>query len=325
MNYSDISPRTTAYADRRLLTRAVPNNILGQFGQDRPVPKNKGQVITFRRYNKLSVATSPLTEGVTPTGKTLTKTDVSATLAQYGDWVGLTDVVQDTHEDPVLKETTDVLAEQAAETWDVLRAGILKAGYNVLYSNGTARASVNTPINKAILRKAERTLLRQEAKRITSIIKAGPNQSTFPVPPCFVAVCHTDCKTDIEQLPDFIAVHEYASSGGVINGEIGSSGMIRFVLDNNLTAWADEGTTKGSMISTTGTSADVYPILVFGKDAYGITNLAGNESVATYWANPKATSSDPLAQRGTAGWKGWTTTAILQDLWMLRIETACTD
>jgi N4-gp56 family major capsid protein len=325
MNYSDISPRTTAYADRRLLTRAVTNNILGQFGQDRPVPKNKGQVIVFRRYSKLAAATAALVEGVTPTGKTLTKVDIQAQLAQYGDWVGLSDVIMDTHEDPILKETTDILAEQAAETWDLLRAGVLKAGYNVLYANGTARASVNTPISKTLLRKAERTLMRQEAKPITSIVKAGPNVSTFPVPPCFVAVCHTDCKTDIEQLPDFIGVHEYAGSGGKINGEIGASGLIRFVLDNNLTPWTDGGTTKGSMISTTGTNADVYPILIFAKDAYGVVNLSGDEAVGTYWSNPKATSSDPLAQRGTGGWKGWTATAILQDLWMLRLEVACTD
>src|SRR4030067_3328027 len=109
MQYNDISPRTQAYADKRLLTRAVPNNILGQFGQVRTLPQKNTQVIKFRRYNKLSVATTPLTEGVTPTGKTLTKTDVTATLKQYGDFVTITDVIQDTHEDPILRESTDIL------------------------------------------------------------------------------------------------------------------------------------------------------------------------------------------------------------------------
>ena len=322
---TDISQRTQVYADRRLLTRAVPNNILGQFGQTRPVPKNKGLVIKFRRYNKLAAATTPLSEGVTPTGKTLTKTDVSATLAQYGDYVTITDVIKDTHEDPVLNETIDICAEQAAETWDLLRFGILKAGTNVLYSVGTARTSVNAAISKTLLRRAERTLLRQEAKHLKEIVKAGPNENTFPVQSTYVAVCHSDVKMDLEGISDWLGVHEYASQGGLINGEMGASGAFRFVADNNCSAWADAGDTTTTMISTTGSKADVYPILIFGKDAYGICPLAGMEAIRSIIVQPKGSDSDPLAQRGSIGWKGWTATVILNDLWMLRLEVACTE
>jgi N4-gp56 family major capsid protein len=324
MKTSDISQRTTAYADRRLLTRATPNNILGQFGQIRILPSKKGTVVKFRRYNKLAVATTPLGEGVTPTGKTLTKTDVQATVVQYGDFIMITDQIKDTHEDPVLKESIDILGEQSEETYDVLRAGVLKAGTNVLYANGTARTDVNTVITKVLLRKVDRVLLRQEAKHQTKIIKAGPNISTFPIPPAFIAVCHADLKMDLEGIADWYPTQKYASNMGLINGEIGASGNFRFVLDNNLTAWADGGGDKGTMLSTTGTKADVYPVLIFGKDAYGIVPLAGKNAVSTYVNNPKAIDSDPLAQRGTVGWKGYTTTVILNDLWMARAEVAVT-
>ncbi len=322
---SDISARTTAYADRRLLTRAIPNNILGQWGQDRPVPANKGTVIKFRRYNKLAVATTPLQEGVTPTGKTLTKTDVTAVLYQYGDYIVITDVIQDTHEDPVLKESTDVLGEQAGETWDVLRAGTLSAGTNVLYANGTARSSVNTAISDTLIKQAERTLRRQEAKEIKKAIKAGPDVSTFGIPAAFMAACHTDVKMDLEDLTKWKDIVEYASTQGLVNGEMGSAGPFRFVGDNNIDPWTDAGGAKGSMISTTGTSADVYPVLIFGQDSYGIVTLGGKGSVQTLVNNPKAIDGDQLAQRGSVGWKGWTATAILNDLWMLRLEIAVTD
>lgn len=324
MIVSDISPRTQAYADRKLLVRAIPNNILGQFGQVRPVPKNKGTVIVFRRYNKLAVATVPLSEGVTPTGKVLTKTDITARLNQYGDWVMITDVVKDTHEDPVINETSEILGEQAGETWDVLRAGILKAGTNVLYANGTARSDVNTVISKTLLRKAERALLAQHAKPLRSIIQAGPKVGTSPIAAAFIAVCHTDLKMDLEALADWTPVNEYPSTAGLINGEMGSSGAFRFVGDNNVASWADSGGEAGSMKTTSASNADVYPVLVFGKDAYGLCPLAGNESVKTYINNPKATDSDPLAQRGTYGWKGWTSSVILNDLWMIRLEVAVT-
>lgn len=321
---SDISPRTTAYADRRLLERAKNNNILGQWGQIRELPTKSSLTVKFRRYNKLAPATTPLQEGVTPTGKTLTKTDITANVAQYGDFIWLTDVIMDTHEDPILQESTDVLGEQAEDTYDILRAGKLKAGTNVLYTTGTARSSVNAIIDKPTLRRAERALLRQHAKPITSFIKAGPNIATVPVPPCYVVVCHSDLKYDLEQLSDWVPVQKYPSTQGIFNGEIGSSGLFRFVIDNNLTAWADAGGAKGATLSTTGTYSDVYPLLVLGKDAYGLVPLAGKNGVSTYVANPKASVSDPLAQRGTIGWKGYTETVILNDLWMLRIEAAVT-
>lgn len=324
MIYNDISPRTTAYADRRLLTRITPNNILGQFGQSRTLPSKSSLTVKFRRYNKLAVATTPLTEGVTPTGKTLTKTDVTATVKQYGDFVTITDVIRDTHEDPVLRESIDVLGEQAAETWDVLRAGVLKAGTNVQYTAGTARTDVNVVVTRDMLRVAIRTLKRQEAKPISSMVQAGPNIATNPIPAAYILVCHSDAQPDLEKMTGWIAKANYASNQGVINGEVGSIGEIRVVFDNNLTAWADAGTTKGATISTSGTNSDVYPMLLFGKDAYGIVALAGKTAVSTYVNNPKPSDTDPLAQRGTVGWKGYNATVILQDLWMLRIETALT-
>jgi N4-gp56 family major capsid protein len=63
-------------------------------------------------------------------------------------------------------------------------------------------------------------------------------------------------------------------------------------------------------------------MLVFGQDAYGTVALAGKNAVATFVNNPKAITGDELAQRGSVGWKGYTATVILQDAFMLRIETA---
>ena len=324
MIYNDISPRTQAYADRRLLTRAVPNNILGQFGQVRTLPQKNTKTINFRRYNKLAAALSPIMEGVTHTGKTLTKTDLQVSLNQFGDYVWITDQIQDFHEDPILKESTDILGEQAGETYDVLRAGFLKAGTNVLYANGTARSAVNSVASRDLLRSAVRILKRQEAKTLTSIIKAGPNVQSNPIPPAYIAVCHADLQPDFERMAGWIPVHQYASSQGLINGEIGSVGELRVVIDNNLGPWPDAGglAATNSTLSTSGTQSDVYPILVFGKDAYGIVELSGKNAVQTYVNNPKPSDSDPLAQRGTVGWKGYHAGLILQDLWMLRIETA---
>ena len=59
--------------------------------------------------------------------------------------------------------------------------------------------------------------------------------------------------------------------------------------------------------------SDVYPILIFAKDAFGMVPLKGKSSMTPMVVNPKPTSGDPLAQRGTVGWKLWNGTIILQN------------
>ena len=123
--YGDIGPRTGAWAATELLRRATPYLVLEKFGQAVTVPANKTKLVKFRRYNALPLATSPLSEGVTPASTAFSATDVPATLTQLGAVVQVSDIIADTHEDPVLAEMTNVLAEQAAQSVELLRFNIL--------------------------------------------------------------------------------------------------------------------------------------------------------------------------------------------------------
>jgi N4-gp56 family major capsid protein len=326
MLYSDISPRTAAYADLKLLERSTLNNILGRWGQNRTLPTKKSQTVKFRRYTKLDKTPVILAEGVTPAGKTLAVTDIPCILYQFGDWVRYTDVIEDTHEDPVLNETKDLLGDQADEMLDTMRFGVLKAGTNVLYTNGTQRTDVYSVISSDLIRSAVRILEKQEARKQTQMISGGAKINTHPIPDCYIAVCATDLTPDIERCTGFKSPSEYASSMGVIPGEIGSVGKVRFIGDNNCVAWANGGGNYNGggydTLTTAGAKSDVYPILILGKDAYGVVNLAGKNAIQTLIANPKAQVGDELAQKGSMGWKGWNGCAILNDLWMLRIECA---
>ena len=82
--FGDISPRTAAYAAKRLLTRGQHQMLTERFGQSKPIPRKSSSTVKFRRYESMSRATAPLAEGITPGGQKLTKTDVTATLQQYG-------------------------------------------------------------------------------------------------------------------------------------------------------------------------------------------------------------------------------------------------
>lgn len=322
-SYGDISPRTAAYAEKELLKRGLPYLVLEKFGQAKSLPENSTKVIKFRRYNALPNTPTTLTEGVTPAGQTLAVTDVTATLAQYGDKVTITDVILDTHEDPTLNESVALLGEQAAQMIEKMRFGVLKAGTNVLYANGAGRNAVNTAITLTLQRRAVRALKRQNARFITSIVRSTPSFGTENVAPGFVALIHPDLEADVRGLTGFVPAEKYGTITPWEN-ELGKCEDVRYVSSTIFEPWADAGGAKGTMLSTSGTSADVYPVLFVARDAYGIVALKGMYALTPMVVNPKPSDSDPLAQRGHVAWKAMQTCTILNDAWMVRAEVAAT-
>lgn len=339
--YGDITPRQAAYSMAGFLARAIPNMVIEKFGQTFVMPKNATGTAKFRRYflagatgsagsgtgaYNAPVAITPLTEGVTPVGKKLAYKDYTVTLQQYGDYVEFSDVIQDLHEDypPLLRQMMDALGEEAALTIETLRFNVLKSGTNVFYANGVSRAAVNTPLTLALQRKITRALLRQNAKQITSVLRSTPAYNTQPIESAFIALVHVDLENDIRNMDGFIATKHYASVTPW-ESEIGSVDNVRYVRSTVFTGWPDAGGAAGAMVSTTGTNADVYPAIFLARDAFGVVALRGANVGSIMVVQPKAAAGDPLGQRGTAGWKLWNATVILQDAFLIRAEVAATN
>jgi N4-gp56 family major capsid protein len=340
VQYGDISPRTAAYVVKDLLKRAIPYMVLEKFGQSYPIPLNSTRTAKFRRYfltgatgsagdgNAASafftpLSTTPLLEGVTPAGLKLSFQDYTVQLNQFGDYVQITDVVEDTHEDPILQEATQIMSESAAQTLEAIRYNILKAGTNVFYANGGARASVNTPVSLTLQRQITTALNRQNAKFITTVVSSNPNFRTEPVEAAYIALIHPDCETDVRNMAGFIPTKQYGTVTPYEN-EIGAVERVRYLTSTVFSAFADAGGAKGLMRSTSGTSADVYPMLFIARDAYGIVPLRGRDSITPMVVNAKPAPGDPLGQRGSVGWKAWQAAVILQDAFMVRLEVAAT-
>lgn len=350
--YGDITPRTAAYAVKQLLTRGMPYMYFEKFGQTYPIPNNSTRVAKFRRYflsgstgaandgnpaNAWSIplSTTPLVEGVTPTGRKLANYDYTVTLNQYGDYMTITDVIMDTHEDQILQQATEVLGESAALTIETIRYNVLKAGTNVLRAGGVgARNLVALPIGGSTtpasvtngLGRAASTLLnRQNAKKITSVVASTPDFNTKSVEAAYIAVTHPDLESDIRNLPGFKPVADYGPHTAPFEGEIGSVEQIRYLCTTVCTPFYGEGAAVGvTGLRATGGNIDVYPVLIFGRDAYGIVPLKGKDSITPMVVNPKPVAGDPLAQRGTVGWKAWQNAIILNDAWMVRLEVGAT-
>lgn len=297
-----LSPTIQTYYDKKLLARMIANFVHLQFGQKRPVPKGSGKTIDFRKFSSLAAATTPLTEGVTPSGNAITITNVTATVSQYGDYIEVSDVLDMVAIDPVLDEMADVLGEQASDTLDQVVRDILVAGTTVQYAAGrvsrvTVAAGDNLTVNE--VRKAVRTLKRNNAKPLD-----GGD---------YVAIVEPGTTYDLQSDTKWEEPNKYAGSGKIFSGEIGRLYGVRFIETSNAKKFSGAGAS----------SIDVYATLILGKDAYGIVDIAGSGNVQNI-VKPHGSSgtADPLNQRATTGWKALFTAKILQQTAMVRIEHA---
>jgi N4-gp56 family major capsid protein len=348
--YGDITPRTAAYVVKDLLKRAMPYMCIEKFGQQYPIPQNNTQTAKFRRYFLVGatgsagagvggvngaqqpfyvpLALTPLVEGVTPSGSRLTYQDYTVQLYQYGDFIGITDVIEDTHEDPILQESTQIMSEQAALTLETVRYNVLKAGTNVFYIGPTGtlvanRTLINGPMTIDNQRRITTALNRQNAKFITQALKSTPDYRTEPVEAAYIGLLHPDCETDIRLMAGFIPTKQYGTVTPYEN-EIGAVERVRYLTSTVFSPYPDAGAATSTMRSTTGANADVYPILYIARDAYGIVPLRGKDSITPMVVNPKPAAGDPLGQRGTVGWKAWQSAIILQDAYIIRAEVGAT-
>ncbi len=250
------------------------------------------------------MATTPLTEGVTPPGSQLAKTDYTAKVSQYGDYVHITDMVDLTVEDAVLTEAAELLGEQMGETLDELTRDILSACASSTISSETGQVLSTAEIDGVVL-----TLLGGNAKMIASVITASTGVGTTPVRPAFFVIAHTDVIDDLEGLTEFQSTAQYPGQQPVMEAEWGAVKNTRWLVS-----------TKGDDTGA-GTALDpTYKMPFFGQNAYGLTQIDGSSVKNIVKAFGSAGSSDPLNQRATSGWKATFVARILNDSFMHILE-----
>ena len=221
----DMNPNTTnglsaemkTYYSDYLIDNAVPNLVHDQFGQKHPIPANGGKTINFRKFVPFSKASKPLAEGITPDGGSLSVTNVTAEVSQYGYYVTLSDVLMLTAVDNTLVETTRLLGSQAGTTLDTVTREVLNSGTSVMYSGSRDSRTVldlDSKLTVDDIFRAARFLKSQNAPRIDG---------------GYVAIVHPDVSYDLMRDEEWVDVNKYASSENIFNGEIGKIGGVRFV------------------------------------------------------------------------------------------------
>lgn len=322
--YSGVNQRTNVYAASVFLEHAAPQEVFAKFGDTKPMPKNKAEVIKFRRSVPFPKLTVELAEGVTPTARTMQFEDVSATMQEWGDVVECSDRVRELSEDPVVAEASKNLGEQATETIEGVAWGVLKAGTQVGYANGTTRLGLTATFSLNRMHLAIRNLNSQRAKMVTEIQAPSVNYGTSAVEAGFICFAHTDMEHDIRAVSGFVPVAKYGSRKPLSQFELGSIENVRFILTVNAEPIlaATTASTAG-MVAVGGAANDVYPLIFIGRGAYAHVPLKGAKAVEMF-VHTGGDKSDPLNQRDVVGAKYWYTCLRLNENWMYRLECLAT-
>lgn len=315
--YGDISQRTAAYAAKVHLEHAAPVEVLARFGDQKELPKNEAKTIKFRRPVPFTPATTPLTEGVTPSGGTMSYEDVTVTVDQYGDFVEISDVIQDMAEDPVLKDISGLCGEQAAITKEMVLWGVLKAGTNKFYggaATSVATVAAGDVMTRSLQRNVTKALKAQKALPITSMIDASPNYKTERVAPAYIAFAHTDLEGSIRDMDGFVPVEQYGQMKA-LPYEVGKVEDVRYICSPELSPAVAAGAGTPGI--------DVYSIVVVGRNSYGDVSMRGSNATKIMVQNPNTPrGGDPLGQRGTVGWKCFAAPVVLNQAWMAVVNVA---
>lgn len=263
---NDLSPEMKTYYDNRLIDLAEPNLVYDQFGVKRPIPRNRGKTIEFRKYSPLDKALTKLTEGVTPSGNKLDVTTITATVDQYGDYIEISDVLDLTAIDRNIEEATSLLGSQAGRTLDTITREVVTAGTNKSFApkdDGTEillREDVDDTclLTPKVIRQAVAKLRR---------MNAVPFSDGY-----FVGIIHPDVACDLQNDQEWQESHKYAEPENLYNGEIGRIGGVRFVQSTEAKII---GVTVRNSVSAT-TSSQATFVLAEEPDAAAVKYLSTN-------------------------------------------------
>ena len=216
-----------------------------------------GSSVTFTIFNDLAAATSALTETSDVTAVAMSDSQVTVTLAEYGNAVLTTAKLRGTSFLDVDTVAANVVGYNAGISIDSIVRGVLEAGSNVNYATGGS----TTPTSRATIQ-VEDELAADDIRKVTAELR-GDNVPTFNG--LYMGYIHPDVSYDLRSETGAAAwrdPHVYVDTDMIYNGEIGAFEGVRFIETPRAPLFADASDGAGS----TG-NIDVYGTLIMGRQA----------------------------------------------------------
>lgn len=280
---------TGIYYDKRWLERLKNTLRFEDCGEKRPLPKNSGTLVKFRRVNKLTaVGTIPtpasylLTENTTPTVSQMGTTEVTVEPLTYGQWVQVSSELKWKAINPVMDEFADELADNAA----AVHAAVIRAALSGNFTNQFAGGAVS----EATVADASTLTAAELRKAVYSLRKAGvPGYEADMYKGLVTHAGVFDLQADTAA-GAWIELQKYVKPENAMRGEIGSLYGVRIIAAHNV------GT-------GTGATDETFHAYIFGRKAFGITELSGQGMEMIRKEPGSNDTSNPLNMFSTIGWK----------------------
>jgi len=282
---------TGVYYDKRWLSRLTPQLYFEDLGTKKPLPKNSGTLMKFRRLNKLTAVTTPLTENTNPSETNVGTTEVTVEPLTYGQFVKMSSELKWKSINPIADEVTDELADNAALSYDTIVRAALSGNLTNQFAGGAANEAAvadTSTLTAAEIRKAVYSLRKNNVPGFEGSMYKG--------------LIHPAGAFDLQAdtaAGAWIETHKYTSPDNIMRGEIGQLYGVRFVVGQNTG-------------SGTGATDETFHAYIFGRDAYGISELSGQGMEMIRKEPGPSDTSNPLNMFSTVGWKFVMAAKVLQ-------------
>lgn len=296
---TNVNDFLTYLLKKSFLENGEPSTVFMRFGTKASHQGYKS--ITWPRLGvmKTTLEQAALTEGVTPDGHTNVVKTVTAVPVQLGDYSIISDVLDVETLLPIIAAQGRELANNAGRLIDeFIQDTLANSSIGTIYA-GTATA-------RDELTAADVMDLDLILKACTFLASQGQTGERFKIimhPNVFLDYAKSSStNTWLNKLiyEDFKGIKDGFVTAGV-NYDIYISANVKpFVVDDD-------------------TDFNVYPTYCFRDGAYGVWTLQNLQTFyKPFWA---AGTEDPLNQRATVGWKCMYGAAVLNDLFIVRIES----
>ena len=272
---------------------------------------NPGASVKFTVFADLAAATTPLGEAEDVTPVSMSDSQVTVTLEEYGNATVTTAKLRASSFLPVDPVAAQAVGYNAGLSIDTIARTALQAGSNVIYATGgvdTAAARIDMDVDD--------TITAQDIRRAVAQLR-GANVPT--IGGNYVGFIHPDVSYDLRGITDASGwrdSYKYTNAMPLYNGEIGMFEGVRFMESPRAPLFANAF--NGAGAAGTG---DSYGTPIMGQQALAKAVSMGGE----YGSQPTivyGTITDLLKRFRPVGWKHFVGYSVFRQEALRRIESA---
>lgn len=270
-----------------------------------------GSSVVFTIFSELATATSPLTETSDVTPVAMADSQVTVSLAEYGNVVNTTAKLRGTSFIDVDAAAANLIGYNAGNSMDEVVREVLAGGSNVYYGGGGSTA----PTSRTTVQ-AEDVIAANDVRKVTATLRKN---SVAPWTGYYIGFIHPDVSYDLRRETgnaSWNAPHVNMDTDNIYTGEIGVFESVRFIETPRTKLRANASNGSGS----SGT-IDVYDTYIMGRQALAKAHsfVDGNGPVPHIVRGPVV---DALMRFNPVGWYWLGGYGLFRSASLYRIEAA---